>query len=585
MDRVKRAVIALVALAVLVLRVLPISDPDYHWHLATGRYVVQHGLVPAVDPFSHTAFGARWLFVDWVADVMMYGVARVAGDVGNQILFAALGALGVALAAERARIRVPRATPTMLLAVSLGVAAVLTFRITPRPQTALFPLLGALYLALDAVETSPRARWLLPLVIAVWQNFHSSAVLGVMVIAAYAVGAVVHKRNARMWCVMTGGSAAALLVTVRPIARLRAGFVHLGDARVAELFPEWGSPFRSGVMGAWVTAALILMLLAAIAAAARVGSIGDWLSLVALFVFGVVSARFLPLAAIAAAPLALEGLMLMGERLRVRPVSVIASLLAILAMKERARRPGLGLAPDAFPVHAAEFLRSHDLRGKLFNDFHFGGYLIWTLGDRNPVFVDGRSMAVYDVQFVRDAALSLDKDLEVLLDRYQTSIVVIPPDRRMGALQRRPGWALIFFDDAGAVLVREADVPAAVPFAYRALAPGRWFDIDGLNAEPGRLALAEVEVARARKEAPESSQVAVLEVAVALAAYDYPRAEAALLEAERRFPDVQRVARARLIFCMGRRDAACACATARRINREFPSNSYAGSALIIMACQ
>ncbi len=582
----KRASIALVALAVFVLRVLPISDPDYHWHLATGRYVVEHRAIPTVDPFSHTALGAPWIFVDWVADVLMYLVARVAGDVGNQVLFAALGALGVALAAERARALVPRATPAMVLAIALGVGAVLSFRITPRPQTALFPLLAALYLALERARVSPRARLLPPLLIVVWQNFHSSALLGVMVVAAYALGAVREKRDVRAWLAMTGASVVALFVAVRPFARLRAGFHHLGDRRVAELFPEWGSPFRQGVMGAWVMVALILMLLAFIAAAARFGSLGNWLSLGVLFAVGLSSARFLPLAAIAAAPLALEGLMLMGERLPARAVAGAAAVLSVVALGEHAKRPGLGLAPDSYPVHAAEFLRGHDeLRGNLYNDFHFGGYLIWALAGRNPVFVDGRSMALYDVGFVRTAALSMDAELTALLDRYRVPLVVIPPDRRMGALQRLPGWALVYFDDAAAILVREADLPAAAPLAYRAIAPGRWFDLEWYTAEPGRLARAELEVARARAEAPGSSQVAVLADAVALAARDYPRAEAALRDAEVRFPTSQRVARARLISCMTRGDAACACATARRIIRDYPNNTYASSALIIMSCQ
>lgn len=581
----KRALIALVALAVLVLRVLPISDPDYHWHLATGRYVLEHRAIPTVDPFSHTALGAPWMFVDWVADVLMFLVARLAGDVGNQLLFALLGALGVALAAERARALVPRATAAMVLAIALGVGAVLSFRITPRPQTALFPLLAGLYLVLERARTSPRARLYPPLLIVVWQNFHSSALLGVMVIAAYALDAAREKRDVRAWLAMTGASAVAVFVAVRPLARLRAGFLHLGDPRVAELFPEWGTPFREGVMGAWVMVALILMLLALIAAAARAGSLGNWLSLGVLFAVGLSSARFLPLVAIAAAPLALEGLVLMGERLSGRAVAVAASVLSIVGLAEHARRPGFGIAREAFPVHAAEFLRARELRGNLYNEFHFGGYLIWTLAGHNPVFVDGRTMAVYDVGFVRAAALSMDADLDALLDRYRVPIVVIPPDRRMGALQRRPGWALVYFDDAAAILVREADVPAAASLAYRAIAPGRWFDIKWLTEEPGRLARAEVEVARARAEAPDSSQVAVLAVAVALAAGDFPRAEAALLDAEARFPGVQRVARARLISCMTRGDAACACATARRIAREYPNNTYASSALIIMSCQ
>ncbi|HTU42895.1 MAG TPA: hypothetical protein VMF10_14400, partial [Candidatus Aquilonibacter sp.] len=33
------------------------TDPDLWWHLATGRFIVQHGAVPHADPFSYTSAG------------------------------------------------------------------------------------------------------------------------------------------------------------------------------------------------------------------------------------------------------------------------------------------------------------------------------------------------------------------------------------------------------------------------------------------------------------------------------------------------------------------------------------------------
>lgn len=580
----KRLPIALIALVLGALRVQPITDPDYHWHLATGRLVIERHTVPSVDPFSHTAAGARWTFVDWLADVIMFLVSRVAGDAGNQVLFALLGALGVALAAERASRHVPRANAFMLGAITLAVGAVVSFRITPRPQTVLFPLVAALLLVLDASRDNPRARYLPPAIILLWQNLHSSALVGVALVTAYVLGALAERRDRREWAAVWLGSIAALFLTVRPIERLRAGFAHLGDPRVAQLFPEWGSPFRQGVFGAWVLAALIILLFAGIGAAARGGTFGAWASLAIVTALGMTSARFLPLVALVAAPLALEGLVTMGERLRATPVSIVASLLAVLALSEHVRRPGFGLARDAFPEHAAKFVRERDLRGKLFNDFHFGGYLIWALADRSPVFVDGRSMAVYDVDFVRQAATAVDAQLDALIDRYGATIAIVPPDKRMGALQRRPGWGLVFFDDAAAVLVREDSVPGGSALTYRALAPGRWFDVEWFRAVPERLERAQVELVRARAEAPHSSVVAVLAVTVALAADDFAHADAALAEADAKFPGTNRVMRAHLVRCLEANDRACACAMAAKITRAFPSNTYAASARSIMNC-
>jgi hypothetical protein len=37
-----------------------LSDPDTYWHLATGRWIVEHAAVPKTDPFSHSMPGAPW---------------------------------------------------------------------------------------------------------------------------------------------------------------------------------------------------------------------------------------------------------------------------------------------------------------------------------------------------------------------------------------------------------------------------------------------------------------------------------------------------------------------------------------------
>ena len=581
--RIARAIPALVGAALALARVLPIADPDYHWHLATGRWIAEHRAVPRVDPFSHTFAGAPWKFVDWLADLAMYGLHRLGGDAAVTLAFALLGGLAVSLAAEASRRAAPNARAPEVFAIAVLIGAVVAFRTTPRPQTATFAVLAALVLLLERARETP--RWLLatPVLIALWQNVHSSALLGVLVLFAHAVGRSLERRPARPWWLASFASAAALLVAVRPLDRLAAGFDHLGDRRVAELFPEWGQPFVPGVFGGWVVAALLLMALA------LVGFFGDrserletLLSAAGLSIVGLVSARFLPLSAIGLGPLALAGLASLRRRRGGSVVVAFAGVAAVAALASHMSRPGLGLARGAFPERAAAFAKEHALAGKVFNDFHFGGYLIWTLGERAPVFVDGRSMALYGVEFVREAVSATDSALERMLDERDVSIAIVPPDRRLGAIQRKPGWSLLFFDDTAAVLVRDRDHDTSL--AYRAVMPGAWFDLSQWANDPAKLARAQAEAGRARAEAPDSSLAAVLSISVALVAGDRALADAILADAERRFPGSHRVARAGLIRCLATNDRDCACARARVIAREFPGNSYTAKTLTALQC-
>ena len=43
-----------------------------------------------------------------------------------------------------------------------------------------------------------------------------------------------------------------------------------------------------------------------------------------------------------------------------------------------------------YPVAAVDYLRQHPHPKGMFNDYFYGGYLIWRLGPQHKVFIDGR---------------------------------------------------------------------------------------------------------------------------------------------------------------------------------------------------
>src|SRR3990172_10138454 len=65
--------LALVCVGLVSVGLLHFTDPDYWWHLRTGRLIVETGAVPQEDPFSFTAAGNGWLAPEWLADVLIFG--------------------------------------------------------------------------------------------------------------------------------------------------------------------------------------------------------------------------------------------------------------------------------------------------------------------------------------------------------------------------------------------------------------------------------------------------------------------------------------------------------------------------------
>ena len=58
-------------------------DGDTYWHLAAGRWIVEHGVVPSTDPFSHSMPEAPWTAHEWLSELVLHGVHRLGGWAGS----------------------------------------------------------------------------------------------------------------------------------------------------------------------------------------------------------------------------------------------------------------------------------------------------------------------------------------------------------------------------------------------------------------------------------------------------------------------------------------------------------------------
>lgn len=112
-----------VALAGAVAGVFPIFESDLFWHLAAGRWMLEHGAIPRVDPFRFTSGGAAWVDHEWLFQVVVHGVERVAGLDGLIALrAAALGGFALLLCHHARRAGLGAGLAGLLaLAAMLGV--------------------------------------------------------------------------------------------------------------------------------------------------------------------------------------------------------------------------------------------------------------------------------------------------------------------------------------------------------------------------------------------------------------------------------------------------------------------------------
>ena len=66
-----------------------LGDPDSHWHIAVGNWMLAHGTVPTVDTFSFTFAGQPWIAKEWLSQLLMALAYNVGGWGGVTALAAA----------------------------------------------------------------------------------------------------------------------------------------------------------------------------------------------------------------------------------------------------------------------------------------------------------------------------------------------------------------------------------------------------------------------------------------------------------------------------------------------------------------
>ena len=65
------------------------NDGDVSWHIATGRWILEHRAIPRTDPFSFTWAGMPWVPIEWLAEVLMAAAHGLAGYGGIAALVTA----------------------------------------------------------------------------------------------------------------------------------------------------------------------------------------------------------------------------------------------------------------------------------------------------------------------------------------------------------------------------------------------------------------------------------------------------------------------------------------------------------------
>lgn len=449
-------------------------DPDVWWDLKTGQMILATHHWPTTDPFSFTVHGQPWISFEWLGDVLLSSVSRIGGLLALDFLLIAMAAAIMVALYVLGTLRCGKSKAGFLAALLLY--PLVNAQFTMRPQ-----MLGYLFLILTliALELFRRGKkwaiWPLPALMLVWVNTHGSWIIGLGTILVYWICGLVEFRNggveSKKWTSAERRNISLVLllslaaVMITPYGAELAAF----PFRVASSIPvsvayvlEW-MPMPFDLLGGKIFLALVL----AIFAFQTVFQFKWRLEELLLFYGGVALAclhlRFIlvfvpftmPLLATIAARW-IEPYYRAKDKY-VLNAALMAGLLLAMVHYFPSRATLDKRVATFFPVHAVEYLRQHSVPTPMLDSYGFGGYLIWSMGPQEKVFIDGRS-EIYERGGVLAEYVQLMElkpgGLDVLRRYHIQSCLLSPQERLSVVLSSSPDWQEIYRDDTSALFVR-----------------------------------------------------------------------------------------------------------------------------------
>ncbi len=485
-ERRERAVRALVlglliAGAAGILSFRSVYEPDLGWHLAHGRETLSGNIVRS-NIFSFTYPDYRQHYTSWLFEASAYAGWRIAGDAGVQVLEALLiaGALSLTYAACRRR----GAILPSLSVLALGFL-VIEPRAIPRPHLVSFVGLAACAWLIEralVVRSSRPLVWAIPLV-ALWANFHSECVFGVLAIGLFGAAEFVRpgsltRHEALRVMGIAAVCGAATLATPYGWGLIRYLFENSELPRllsIAELRPAYLPSYGAFFVYAALAAALLVL------SRARTTL---W-EVLAVIVFAALGWRFLrltPLVFFMTAPILAARLTAWTTR-GVDGRAILITTIAACIFLSRVPLSGYvtGLQAGAlfprldFPPSAIAFVEKHGLEGPVFNSNNLGGWIAWTLYPRARTFQDSRLQAYPPEHFRRILASRSAAEWDALTAAVDWAIVSTARPNALSGTDRFPTatWATIFWDEAVRIDARRAGRYSALADAleYEILTP------------------------------------------------------------------------------------------------------------------
>jgi len=435
-------------LAVFFMLLKPATDPDWGWHLRLGEFILDKHQFPWRDNFSYTFSNYRVADFYWLSEVLMVFWERTIGLFGLSLFCAFVAAVAVGLATNFHPF------------VSFLVALLLI------PATGVRPFnFGLLFFSLLWWCLRRRRFGWLPLLFLLWANFYANFVFGLLLLFLF-LGLETWRQRKISWPFVAVYFLSLMATLVNPYGLFlwKTLSAEAGSLLMRNAIAEWLPPNAHTDFGLFFFAFLFWLVFLMVRRPKKLDAVE--VVLIAVFAgLGIFSIYYIPLLAIVVGPFLVRAISTISPRPFVKLYATVCLVVFALLVGPLLQLPPAGLEGEAlaeagdYPYAAVEFLKKNSQDGNIFNDYVWGGYLIWQLPEvktfidgRMPAWREGDNYVFADYLTVTQLKLGW----ESVLQKYDISYFLIRSDSALTQiLKDHPHWNLIYKDQVATVFKRK----------------------------------------------------------------------------------------------------------------------------------
>lgn len=495
------------------------KEPDIAFLLGQGRWIVEHGQIPASDPFSWTTpfYPNPYVIEKWLTEVIFYTIEKHFGLTALLIFDGIVSCLTFVVIPYRiAYLCGMRGAPAMRIVALTMLASMCHLSVRPEIFSGLFTaaIMEIMVRIQIATAGNTKIRWdfivLLAVIMCLWTNTHTLFILGILIPGFYLTCQLVERfilrpqDKALNLTVAISIAACFLASLINPYGLLQWTYLPITFGSFNETVNDM-QPLKISNCTNPLFIPYYILIFTAIKELFRVRKYplkqGDlffrWLIPLGI-IGGVKAVRSIPIGGLflatgrtkiwqmlkeAHSQTAETGSI--SEEAKVADDSKFAALtdpfkpfwpilcvvttcigvyICTFAVVPMVPQNSAAFAP---PFRAIEFIEKKRPVGNMLNDPHFGATMIYKMKENPRVFVDPR-YNLYGKDLIQDYwhIVNCDNNCEQLLDHYKIDWVFISPKTKLPEkLSKHPAWTLLYEDKDAVIYARKnptASNPARV---------------------------------------------------------------------------------------------------------------------------